>query len=192
MPLPLDTPRADAWWADLTEAQSAAIYDLWRSTGKWYVAADYARKECGVQRDISQSAFDRFTHWLRKQRFNQRLVSARAAAVEAETMARKAHISDEAIIKTFQTLGAEAYLATGKTDEARKLVDMATKTAGVALERQRLELAKSAQRTKDDQLRLAREKFEAAERRENAAKAALGDAKLTDEAKIAKMKEIFG
>ena len=55
-----------------------------------------------------------------------------------------------------------------------------------------LALKGRAQETKDAQLRLAREKFEAAERRENAAKAALGDTKLTDEAKIAKMKEIFG
>ena len=37
-----------------------------------------------------------------------------------------------------------------------------------------------------------REKFEAAQRREDAAKAALGDTKLTDEDKIARMKEIFG
>ena len=41
-------------------------------------------------------------------------------------------------------------------------------------------------------LKLARDKFEAAERRENAARNALGDTKLTDAAKIAKMKEIFG
>jgi hypothetical protein len=47
-------------------------------------------------------------------------------------------------------------------------------------------------RRDDEALKLAREKFEAAERRENAAKAALGDTKLTDEAKLAKMKEIFG
>ena len=55
-----------------------------------------------------------------------------------------------------------------------------------------LNLKERSQKTKDEQLKLAREKFEAAERRENAAKAALGDTKLTDAAKIAKMKEIFG
>ena len=48
------------------------------------------------------------------------------------------------------------------------------------------------QRTAEEQLRLAREKFEAAQRREDAAKAALGDTRMTDEAKIAKMREIFG
>ena len=55
-----------------------------------------------------------------------------------------------------------------------------------------LELKAAAQTTKDEQLKLAREKFEAAERRENAARNGLGDTKLTDAAKIAKMKEIFG
>ena len=55
-----------------------------------------------------------------------------------------------------------------------------------------LALKAAAQQTKDEQLKLAREKFEAAERRENAARSALGDTKLTDAAKIAKMKEIFG
>ena len=55
-----------------------------------------------------------------------------------------------------------------------------------------LALKAAAQQTKDEQLKLAREKFEAAERRENAARNALGDTKLTDAAKIAKMKEIFG
>jgi hypothetical protein len=57
---------------------------------------------------------------------------------------------------------------------------------------QELALKSAAQSTKDEQLKLAREKFEAAERRENAARNALGDTKLTDAAKIAKMKEIFG
>ena len=55
-----------------------------------------------------------------------------------------------------------------------------------------LNLKERSQKTKDEQLKLAREKFEAAERRENAARNALGDTKLTDEAKLAKMKEIFG
>ena len=55
-----------------------------------------------------------------------------------------------------------------------------------------LKLKSARQKTADDQLRLAREKFEAAERRENAARSALGDTKLTDAAKLAKMKEIFG
>ena len=56
----------------------------------------------------------------------------------------------------------------------------------------RLIASMDAGRRDDDALRLAREKFEAAERRASAAKNALGDAKLTDADKIARMKEIFG
>ena len=56
----------------------------------------------------------------------------------------------------------------------------------------RLLVSMDAGRRDDDALRLAREKFEASERRASAAKNALGDRKLTDADKIAKMKEIFG
>ena len=40
--------------------------------------------------------------------------------------------------------------------------------------------------------RLAREKFEASERRASAAKNALGDTKLTDAERTARLKEIYG
>ena len=56
----------------------------------------------------------------------------------------------------------------------------------------RLLVSMDAGRRDDDALRLAREKFEASERRASAAKNALGDTKLTDADKIARMKEIFG
>ncbi|MBR0066747.1 MAG: hypothetical protein IJQ00_04060 [Kiritimatiellae bacterium] len=56
----------------------------------------------------------------------------------------------------------------------------------------RLLVSMEAGQRADEQLKLAREKFEASVRRENAAKSALGDRKLTDADKIARMKEIFG
>ena len=56
----------------------------------------------------------------------------------------------------------------------------------------RLLVSMDAGRRDEEAQRLAREKFEASERRADAAKSALGDAKLTDADKIAKMKEIFG
>ena len=55
-----------------------------------------------------------------------------------------------------------------------------------------LALKAAAQQTKDEQLKLAREKFEAAERRENAAKATVADNKLSDEERMAKLREIYG
>ena len=63
---------------------------------------------------------------------------------------------------------------------------------GSVLDRQKLRLTERAQATKEDQLRLAREKFEAAEKRLNAVQDAVADRKLTDADKLLKIKEIFG
>ena len=89
-------------------------------------------------------------------------------------------------------MATELALRTGSADEAAKFVNMAAALSERRLRARELDIKARAQETKDEQLKLAREKFEAAERRENAAKNALGDTKLTDADKIAKMKEIFG
>ena len=56
----------------------------------------------------------------------------------------------------------------------------------------RLLVSMDAGRTADEQLRLAREKFEAAERRAAQAKDTLADKKLTDAERTARLKEIYG
>lgn len=56
----------------------------------------------------------------------------------------------------------------------------------------RLLVSMDAGRRDDDALRLAREKFEAAERRAAQAKATISDRKFTPEEREAKLKEIFG
>jgi len=89
-------------------------------------------------------------------------------------------------------MAAELALRTGSAKEAQKFVEMATALADRQLHAAELDIKERSQKTKDEQLKLAREKFEAAERRENAARSALGDTKLTDADKLAKMKEIFG
>ena len=55
-----------------------------------------------------------------------------------------------------------------------------------------LALKAAAQETKDEQLKLAREKFEAAERRLNAVQGAVDAPQLTDAERVAKIKSIFG
>ena len=57
---------------------------------------------------------------------------------------------------------------------------------------EKLALTGRAQQTKDEALRLQREKFEASERRLEAAKQVVTNEALTDEQRTAKMKEIFG
>lgn len=55
-----------------------------------------------------------------------------------------------------------------------------------------LALKAAAQQTKDEQLKLAREKFEAAEKRLNAVQGAVDAPQLTDAERVAKIKSIFG
>lgn len=62
----------------------------------------------------------------------------------------------------------------------------------IDLKKRQLALAERAQATKEDALALAREKFEAAEKREAAAKGVCNDAALSDEERVAKIKGIFG
>ena len=100
-------------------------------------------------------------------------------------------VADETVAKGFMALGCDA-MANGGAEVGKEMLDSWCKVTDRLLHRQELKLKAAAQGTKDEQLKLAREKFEAAERRENAAKSALGDTKLTDADKIAKMKEIFG
>ena len=56
----------------------------------------------------------------------------------------------------------------------------------------RLLVSMDAGRRDDDALRLAREKFEASERRAAQAKEAISDKKLTDAERTARLKEIYG
>lgn len=64
--------------------------------------------------------------------------------------------------------------------------------ASAAQRDRELQLKADKGRRDDEALKLAREKFEAAERRENAAKATVADNKLSDEERMAKLREIYG
>jgi len=55
-----------------------------------------------------------------------------------------------------------------------------------------LKLKAAAQQTKDEQLKLAREKFEAAEKRLAAVQGAVDEPKLSDAERVARIKGIFG
>jgi len=94
-------------------------------------------------------------------------------------------------------LTAKALDAATAGDEASQkaaaiLAAGAAKFHAAAIAAEELKLKAAAQETKDAALKLAREKFEAAEKRENAAKAAVADSKLSDEERVEKIKSIFG
>ena len=181
--------RTDSWASSLTEEQSWQLYYKSRAL-RWNEAAEWAVKEFGIE-SPSRTAFYAWLAHMRAEESAHRLEQAATAAAEAAALA-KTKTSDDALIAAYKAMGAELALRTGSAGEAGKFVQMAGALADRRLRAEELKLKARAQETKDEQLKLAREKFEAAERRENAAKAALGDTKLTDVDKLAKMKEIFG
>lgn len=187
----METPRADAWYADLTEEQLWQLYAIAKRTHNWAEVARIARDELHIEAEISRSAFYRWRDWMRQQDADRRRVSIIAAQQEAIDIAQAHGIKDDAAINALKSLAIDAAMRDDSSEAlkwvnaAMSIKDRQQKAAEIAL--------KKAKGDRDDRaLALAREKFEAAERRENAARSALGDTKLTDADKIAKIKEIFG
>ena len=181
--------RTDSWASSLTEEQSWQLYYKSRAL-RWNEAADWAVKEFGVDAP-SRTAFYAWLGRMRAEESAHRLEQAATAAAEAAALA-KTQTSDEAQIAAYKAMATELALRTGSAKEAEKFINMAGALADKRLKAAELKLKARAQETKDEQLKLAREKFEAAERRENAAKATLGDTKLTPAEREAKLREIYG
>ena len=187
----LEKPRSDSWYADLSDEQ---LWQLWEVAKRepWFKVKTYAEKELGVERNISHGGFYRWKSWMREQESEHRLYEARVATMEIDELAAKVGLEDEKAIAAYKSLAAEAALRTGSAKQAAKFIEMATAIQDRILHAKELALKERAQGTKDEQLKLAREKFEAAEKRLAAVQGAVDDAKLTDADKLAKIKEIFG
>ena len=154
--------RTDSWAANLTEEQAWALYYKARGL-RWNEAADWAVKEFGVDAP-SRTAFYAWLAHMRGMESAHRLEQAATAAAEAAALA-KTQTSDDALIAAYKAMGAELALRTGSAGEAGKFVQMAGALADRRLRAEELKLKTAAQQTKDEQLKLAREKFEAAEKR---------------------------
>ena len=168
--------RTDSWAANLTEEQSWQLYYKSRAL-KWNEAADWAVKEYGVEAP-SRTAFYAWLGRMRKEESAHRLEQAATAAAEAAALA-KTKTSDDALIAAYKAMGAELALRTGSAGEAGKFVQMAGALADRRLRAEELKLKARAQETKDETLRLAREKFEAAEKRLAAVQDAVKSAKAS-------------
>ena len=181
--------RTDSWAANLTEEQSWAMYYKARGL-RWFEVTHWAMQEYGTE-PPSRTAFYAWLGRMRKEESAHRLEQAATAAAEAAALA-KTKTSDDALIAAYKAMGAELALRTGSAGEAGKFVQMAGALADRRLRAEELKLKARAQSTKDEQLKLAREKFMAAERRENAAKGTLADEKLTPEEKLKELDRLFG
>lgn len=154
--------RTDSWAAGLTEEQSWQLYYKARGL-KWNEAAQWAVKEFGVDAP-SRTAFYAWLGRMRSEESAHRLEQAATAAAEAAALARKT-AKDEALIGAYKAMAAELALRTGSAKEAQRFVEMAATIADRRQKAEELSLKARAQSTKDEQLKLAREKFEAAEKR---------------------------
>ena len=174
--------RTDSWAANLTEEQAWALYYKARGL-RWNEAADWAVKEFGVDAP-SRTAFYAWLGRMRKEESAHRLEQAATAAAEAAALAKK-QANDDALVGAFKAMAAELALRTGSAGEAGKFMRMALDLTDRQMKRRDLG-------QKDEQLKLAREKFEAAEKRLSAAADITGDEKLTPDEKLKELDRLFG
>ena len=154
--------RTDSWASSLTEEQSWQLYYKSRAL-RWNEAADWAVKEFGVDAP-SRTAFYAWLGRMRAEESAHRLEQAATAAAEAAALA-KTQAKDDALIGAYKAMAAELALRTGSAKEAERFVSMAATLAD--------------KRLKAAELKLAREKFEAAEKRLQAVQDAVKSAKAS-------------
>jgi len=191
------SPNCNAWYADLDEVTRWKIYDKARRAS-WYVVSAWAQKEFDLQRAPGRHAFYAFKAYMRENESAHRIEETITAKREVGTMAQAAGIDNQDLIKAYLTMGADLAMRTGVADDAKKFTGMAMDLGAFQTKMFDLELKKKAQQTKDEQLKLAREKFEYDAAKRAMEKAALikgieADTSLDDDAKILKVRRaLFG
>ena len=182
--------RSDAWGEDLSEKTRWDAYDLAKAL-PWPQAVCDQLESLGIDRLPSRAAWYRFLARMRKADAARRVERIAQSVAEAQSVADKAGIKAAVFVETLKTLAIDRAMG-GNDKAATSLASAAVSIWGAAQRDKELELKAAAQETKDEQLKLAREKFEAAERRENAAKAAVTDNRLSEAERMARLKEIYG
>ena len=155
--------RTDSWAAGLSEEQSWALYSKARRC-QWQEAAAWAVKEFGLEKGPSRTAFYAWMTAMREEEHEHRMGQAAIAAAEAAALGGRC-TKDEALIQAFKALATDVALTTGDAKTAKAFVNSAMAIKDRLQKEQELALKSAAQSTKDEALKLAREKFEAAEKR---------------------------
>ena len=188
--------RTDSWAAGLSEEQSWALYSKARRC-QWQEAAAWAVKEFGLEKGPSRTAFYAWLTAMREEEHEHRMGQAAIAAAEAAARGGRC-TKDEALIQAFKALATDVALTTGDAKTASAFVNSAMAIKDRLQKEQELALKSAARSTKDEQRKLAREKFEF-----DAAKAAMekaaeiktisADDALAADEKIAKVRAaLFG
>ena len=182
--------RIDAWGADLADDVRWEIYDASKGLA-WPKGVADKLEAMGIAHLPSRAGWYRFLARMRKADAARRIEKIAQSVAEAQAVADRHGIKAAVFVETLKTLAIDKAM-TGDDKAATQLAAAAASIWDRAQKEKELELKTAAQQTRDEQLKLAREKFEAAERRENAAKATVADNKLTDEERMAKLREIYG
>lgn len=185
--------RADSWAASLTPEQSWLLYNK-SLRCKWELAAAWAVKEFGLEKAPSRTAFYAWRNAMHDEEHEHRMEQAAMAAADAAALGEKV-TKDEALIAAFKAIATEVALQTGDGKTTKAFIESAVKIQEKILETKELVLKERAQATKEADLSLAREKFEAAEKRLSAVQDAVKSAKtkggLTEET-LKKIEEAAG
>lgn len=174
--------RIDRWDANLSEAARWGVYE---KSLKWNypVLVEWLQKEYNLSEPPSKTAFYAWKSSMRKDEADYRRTRLIEARLElsalAEVKAAPADVADALV-----SLGSEAALS-GDLDAAKKLVEMAAKIYDGQRQAKRLDF-------QEQELKLSREKFEAAERRNADTKAVTEDETLSEAEKLLKIKTIMG
>lgn len=180
--------RIDAWAAQLTEAQRWDVYARMR-TQPWHRVAAWCEAEFGIE-PPSRSALYRFCTRLRPLERARRVEEAIAARNDAEALAQEV-TADEALIGAWKTLAADLAMR-GEAEAAALYTRMALQIAEAARRRAELEIKARALAVSEEAGRLAREKFEAQQLRENEARKTISDSELSQEEREARLRAIYG
>lgn len=197
--------RSDAWEAQLPADTAKELYRLTkppteeeRQAGRPYLR-DFDRDVLpylslhGIVAP-SHATWFRFKHRMRMDEAAATIISVEASKRIAQGITA-AKIDPQLAADMMTSLSVdEAAKPDGERNE--KVMQIFASAAAMfksAEQRDReLALKAAAQQTKDEQLKLAREKFEAAEKRLNAVQGAVDAPQLTDAERVAKIKSIFG
>jgi len=183
--------RSDSWASSLTEAQSWELYRKSRASSDWDALGKFAVAEYGIPAAPGRTSFYVWKKRMDGLYHEHKMNEAILAKAEVVALAKTYTDKDE-LVDAFATEAATIAMRTEDHDLAAHYADIALKFAEIRAKEKYAEYSKAAQEAREKELALAREKWEAAERRLAAATETVTDKTITDEERVAKIKEIFG
>lgn len=182
--------RSDAWCAMLSEPQRWDIYYRMQR-GRWTEVCKWIDQELEIT-PPSRTALYEFVKRMRESESGHRIEQAIIARAEAGELSSKGAQNDTDLIEAYKAMAADLALRLGDAEGATAFTKLALDLAEAHNKKQLLLLRAKAQQTKDQQLKLAREKFEAAEKRLNQVEATVADINITPEERETRLRHIFG